>query len=126
MVYDGAAKEADVAGFLVHWLVLAVALFLTTRLVGGVQVSSYATLAVAALVIGFVNALVKPILVLLSLPLTIVTLGLFYLVVNGACLMLAAALVPGFTVSSWGSAIIGALVLSIIGWLLNLVVAKPA
>ena len=84
------------------------------------------TLAVAALVIGFVNALVKPILVLLSLPLTIVTLGLFYLVVNGACLMLAAALVPGFTVSSWGSAIIGALVLSIIGWLLNLVVAKPA
>lgn len=114
------------AGFLVHWLVLAVALFLTTRLVGGVQVSSYATLAVAALVIGFVNALVKPILVILSLPLTIVTLGLFYLVVNGACLMLAAAIVPGFTISSWGSAIIGALVLSIIGWLLNLVVAKPA
>lgn len=114
------------AGFLVHWLVLAVALFLTTRLVGGVHVSSYSTLAVAALVIGFVNALVKPILVILSLPLTIVTLGLFYLVVNGACLMLAAALVPGFTVNSWGSAIIGALVLSIIGWLLNLVVAKPA
>jgi putative membrane protein len=126
MDYDGAAEEADVAGFLLHWLVLAVALFLTTRLVGGVQVSSYATLAVAALVIGFVNALVKPILVILSLPLTIVTLGLFYLVVNGACLMLAAAIVPGFTISSWGSAIIGALVLSIIGWLLNLVVAKPA
>lgn len=114
------------AGFLVHWLVLAVALFLTTRLVGGVHVSSYSTLAVAALVIGFVNALVKPILVILSLPLTIVTLGLFYLVVNGACLMLAAALVPGFSINSWGSAIIGALVLSIIGWLLNLVVAKPA
>ena len=120
------AQGGAVTGFLVHWLVLAVALFLTTRLVGGVQVSSYTTLAVAALVIGFVNALVKPILVILSLPLTIVTLGLFYLVVNGVCLMLAAAIVPGFTVSSWGSAILGALVLSIIGWLLNLVVAKPA
>ncbi len=112
------------AGFLVHWLVLGIALFLTTRLVGGVQVSSYTTLAIAALVIGFVNALVKPILVILSLPLTILTLGLFYLVVNGACLMLAAALVPGFTVNSWGAAILGALVLSIIGWLLNLVLGS--
>jgi len=120
----GSASEgADVAGFLVHWLVLGVALLVTTRLVGGVRVDSYATLAVAALVIGFVNALVKPVLVVLSLPLTILTLGLFYLVVNGACLMLAAALVPGFTVSSWGSAIAGALVLSVIGWLLSAVVA---
>ena len=72
------------AGFLVHWLVLGVALLVTTRLVGGVNVSSFTTLAIAALVIGFVNALVKPILVILSLPLTILTLGLFYLVVNGA------------------------------------------
>lgn len=106
-------------GFLVHWLVMAVALLVTTRLVGGVQVNSYATLAVAALVIGFVNALVKPVLLILTLPLTLLTLGLFYLVVNGACLMLAAALVPGFSVNSWGSAIIGALVLSILGWMLS-------
>lgn len=114
------------SGFLIHWIVLAVALLVTTRLVGGVNVNSFATLAVAALVIGFVNALVKPILVILSLPLTILTLGLFYLVVNGACLMLAAALVPGFTVSSWGSAIVGALVLSVVGWLLSTVIARPA
>ena len=110
------------AAFLLHWLVLAVALLLTTRLVGGVSVSSYTTLAIAALVIGLVNALVKPILFILSLPLTILTLGLFYLVVNGACLMLAAWLVPGFHVQSWGAAIIGALVLSVIAWVLGLVV----
>jgi len=110
------------AAFLLHWLVLAVSLLLTTRIVGGVNVRSYTTLAIAALVIGFVNALVKPVLFVLSLPLTILTLGLFYLVVNGACLMLAAALVPGFTVESWGSAIIGALVLSVIAWVLGLVV----
>jgi putative membrane protein len=111
------------AGFLVHWLLMAVALLVTTGLVGGVQVSSYATLAVAALVIGLVNALVKPVLVILTLPLTILTLGLFYLVVNGACLMLAAALVPGFTINSWASAIVGALVLSVIAWLLGSVLA---
>jgi putative membrane protein len=114
------------AGFLVHWLVLAVALFVTTRLVGGVQVTSYAVLAIAALVIGLVNALVKPVLVLLTLPLSIITLGLFYLVVNGACLMLSAALVPGFTVGSWGSAILGALVLSLVSWLLGAVMTPKS
>jgi putative membrane protein len=112
--------------FLLHWIVQAIALLVTARLVSGVIVDSYATLAVAALVIGFVNALVRPILVLLSLPLTILTLGLFYLVVNGACLMLAAWLVPGFVVTSWTSAIIGALVMSIVAWLLNLAIPVSA
>jgi putative membrane protein len=111
-------------GFLVHWLVLAVALLVTTRVVGGVHVDTYGTLAVAALVIGFINALVRPILVVLTLPLTVLTLGLFYFVVNGACLMLASALVRGFSVASWGSAIIGALVMSIVGWLLGTIVPK--
>jgi putative membrane protein len=126
MLESAPEGEGQMTGFLIHWLILAIALFVTTRLVGGVRVDSYATLAVAALVIGFVNALVKPVLVILSLPLTILTLGLFYLVVNGACLMLAAALVPGFTVSSWGAAIIGALVLSVIGWLVSAAVGPPA
>lgn len=111
--------------FVVHWLVLAAALFLTTRIVPGIHVASTGSLVIAALVIGLINALVKPILVVLSLPITILTLGLFYLVINGVCLMLAAALVPGFTIDSWGSAIIGALVMSIIGWLLNVVLTGP-
>jgi putative membrane protein len=111
--------------FLLHWLVLAVALFVAERLVPGVYVSSYLVLAVAALVIGFVNAFVRPVLALLSLPLTIVTLGLFYLVVNGVCLMLAAALVPGFRVDGCGAAILGALVMSLVGWLINLLLPKP-
>ena len=105
--------------FLVHWLVQAVALFVTVRLVSGVSVASYGVLAVAALVIGLVNALVRPLLTILSLPLTVLTLGLFYLVVNGACFALAAALVPGFQVEGCGAAIIGALVMSIVGWLLS-------
>jgi putative membrane protein len=75
---------------------------------------------VAAFVLGLINALVRPVLVLLTLPLTILTLGLFYLVVNGIAFALAAALVPGFTVASLGSAVAGALIVSVvsavIGW----------
>ena len=109
--------------FLIYWLVQAAALFLTTQIVPGIHARSYLVLAVAALVIGFVNALVRPVLVLLSLPLTILTLGLFYFVVNGFCLMIAAALVPGFTVDGCGMAILGALVMSVIAWALNRVLA---
>ena len=107
--------------FLIHWILQAVALFVAVRLVPGVSVSSLPVLAIAALVVGFVNAFVRPILALLSLPLTILTLGVFYLVVNGACLMLAAAVVPGFRVDGCGAAILGALVMSLVGWVLHLV-----
>jgi putative membrane protein len=113
-------------GFLVHWLVLAVALYVAVRLVPGVSVSSDVVLLVAALVVGLVNATIRPILVLLSLPITILTLGLFYLVVNGACLMIAAAIVPGFRVAGCGSAILGALIMSVVAWLLGLVLGRLA
>jgi len=111
--------------FLVHWAVLAIALLVAVRLVPGVTISSYGTLAVAALVVGFVNAFVRPVLALLSLPITVLTLGLFYLVVNGACLMIAAALVPGFRVDGCLPAILGALVVSLAGWLLGLLLPSP-
>jgi putative membrane protein len=106
--------------FLVHWLVVAVALWVTTSIVPGVSVASYTSLALAALVLGLVNALVRPVLVILTLPLTILTLGLFYLVVNGLAFGLAAALVPGFTVRSFGAAILGALVVSVVSWLIGM------
>jgi len=111
--------------FLVHWAVLAIALLVAVRLVPGVTISSYGTLAVAALVVGFVNAFVRPVLALLSLPITVLTLGLFYLVVNGACLMIAAALVPGFRVDGCLPAILGALVVSLAGWLLGMLLPSP-
>lgn len=109
--------------FLIHWLITTVALAGASRLVAGVQFASLAALLVAALVLGFINAVVRPILVVLTLPITILTLGLFYLVVNGLAFGLAAALVPGFTVSSFGAATLGALAVSLLswglGWLLN-------
>lgn len=110
--------------FLVHWLIVAAALWVTTRLVPGVSVADYTTLALAALVLGLVNALVRPVLLIVTLPLTILTLGLFYLVVNGLAFGLAAALVPGFAVASFGTAVLGALVVSVVSWAISLFSSK--
>lgn len=105
--------------FLIHWLVTGVALAIGTRIVPGVVVSSTGALVVGALVLGLVNAIVRPVMTILTLPITVLTLGLFYLLVNGAAFGLAAGLVPGFRVASVGSAIGGALVVSIVSFLLN-------
>ncbi len=91
------------ARFLVHWLSTAVALFVCSHIVPGVHVDSYATLAVASLVLGFINAIIRPILLFLTLPITLLTLGLFYFVVNGLAFAMAAWIVPGFDVDSIGS-----------------------
>jgi putative membrane protein len=106
--------------FLFHMVAIAAALWVATLVVPGVEVSSWGVLAVAALVLGLVNALVRPLLTLLTLPITILTLGLFYLVVNGLCFALAAFLVPGFHIGGFLSAIFGALVVSVVSWFVGL------
>lgn len=78
--------------------------------------TSLPALAVAALVLGFINAVVKPVLVILTLPITVLTLGLFYLVVNGIAFWLAAALVPGFGIRSFGWAMLGAFLVGLVSW----------
>lgn len=105
---------ADMSAFLLHWLIMAVALWVTAYVVPGVHVTSWPALAVGALVLGLVNAIIRPLLVILTLPITVVTLGLFYLVVNGLAFGLAAAIVPGFSVDSVWWAILGALVASLV------------
>lgn len=105
--------------FLVHWFAVAVALAFTAWLLPGVHVLSWGALVLGSLSVGLVNALVRPVLALLTLPLTILTLGLFYLVVNGAAFGLAAWLVPGFQVDSAGAAILGALITSLASGLIE-------
>lgn len=112
--------------FILHAIVLAIALVLTTRVVGGVHVETGVPLALAAVVLGVVNAIVKPVLSIVTFPITLLTLGLFYLVVNGVCFALAAWLTPGFRIDSFGSAVLGALVLSLISWLIGIVVPLPS
>lgn len=102
--------------FLTHWLVTGIALVVADWALGGVRVGSGLALLLGALVLGLVNALVRPVLVMLTLPLTVLTLGLFYLVVNGIAFGLAAFLVPGFEVRSLGSAIGGALIVGLVSW----------
>jgi putative membrane protein len=117
--YDG-----GMGGFLIHTVILAVAIWVTAQVVSGVTVASWGALAIAALVLAIVNAIIRPILVILTLPITVLTLGLFYLVVNGAAFALAAALVPGFQVASWWSAILGALLTSVVSWFLGIFVRR--
>jgi putative membrane protein len=110
--------------FLVHWIVIAVALGVTAWIVPGVHVDSAVALAVAALVLGFVNAIVRPVLVILTLPITLVTLGLFYFVVNGIAFALAALVVPGFRVDSLLWAMLGAIVVSLMSWFLGALLGR--
>ena len=105
--------------FLIHWLVIAAALWVTAYIIPGVEVASWTALGIAAVVLGFVNAIVRPIFVILTLPITVLTLGLFYLVVNGFTFLLASKVVPGFNVASFGWAILGALVVSLISWFIG-------
>lgn len=105
--------------FFLHWLTTAIALAAAAWILPGVTLTSLPALAAAALVLGFVNAIVRPILVVLTLPITLLTLGLFYLVVNGLAFGLAALLVPGFMVASFGWAMLGALVVSVISWFIG-------
>ena len=102
--------------FLLHWIVVAIGLACAAYLFPGVTIASNTALAVGALVLGFVNAVIRPVMTLLTLPITVLTLGLFYLVVNAAAFGLAALLVPGFAVASLGAAILGALVVSVVSW----------
>jgi len=105
--------------FFRHWFLLALALGATAWILSGVQVSSLLSLAVAALVWGFLNAGVKPVLVALTLPITLLTLGIFYFVLNGLLFSLVGAIVPGFHVRSFGSAMAGALIMGFFSWMLN-------
>jgi putative membrane protein len=111
--------------FLIHWLVTGIALAVTAHFVSGIVVTSTAALVMGALVLGLVNAIVRPVLLVLTLPITVLTLGFFYLVVNGLAFALAAGLVPGFAVASFGSAVFGALAVSVVSFLLNWLLRAP-
>ena len=107
-------------------LLNAIALGVGAWFVPGLTLSGPVTALVAGLIFGIVNALVKPVLVILTLPLTLVTLGLFLFVVNALCLALTAAVVPGFDVSGFWAAFGGALVVSLVSWILNgVLIDKP-
>jgi putative membrane protein len=105
-------------------LLNALAIYVAAYLLDGIVLSGTAATLIAGLVLGIVNTIVKPVLILLTLPITIITLGLFLFVVNAICLALTAALVPGFEISGFWSAVGGALIVSVVGWALSGLVRK--
>ena len=101
--------------FVLRAVIAAVGLWVATLLIGGLHISDPMTLILAALLLGVINAFVKPVLVILTLPITILSVGIFLLVINAAMLALVALMLPGFTISGFGAALLGAIVVSITG-----------
>ncbi len=105
------------AGFLVRLAITSVGLWVASTLVSGIQIDDTATLVWGALLLGIVNAVVRPIAVLLTLPITLLSLGLFLWVINAGMIGLVAWLLDGFHVAGFGSALLGALLVSVTGWI---------
>ena len=109
---------------IVKWLLCAAALLAVTYIYSGVQVQSFGSAMIAALVIGLLNTIIRPILVVLTLPVTIITVGLFLLVVNGLMFWMASGLLGGFHVTSFWAAMLGALIYSALGLLIDRLVGQ--
>ena len=104
---------------LIHWVLSAVAIWIVSKVVPGFSVSGPAAALITAVVIGFVNATLGVFLKIVTFPLTVVTLGLFWLIINAVMIKLASAIVPGFHVETFGAAFWGAIVLSLVNMALK-------
>lgn len=109
---------------IVRWLLLAAALLLVAYLYPGVTIKSFGSAMLAALVLGLFNTLLRPLLVLLTLPVTFVTLGLFLFVINALMFYFAAAVLDGFQVSGFGAALIGSLIYSLCGMVIDVAIER--
>lgn len=109
-------------GFLIRVLIVAAGLWVATELIPGIEITDGGTLLGAALVLGIVNAILRPVLIVLTLPITLVTLGLFLLIINAAMLGLVAGMFDGFSIAGFWSAFFGALIVSFTGWIASALV----
>ena len=111
---------------LLRWVLMAVALLAVSYLYGGVQVASFGTALLAAVVIGLLNVLLRPVLVLLTLPVTVLTLGLFLFIVNALVFWAASGLMPGFHVNGFWAALLGSLIYSALGLCIDAVISDKS
>lgn len=106
------------------WLISSLAVIVSAYLVPGAQITGFLAALLAAIMLGAVNSFIRPILLFLTLPINILTLGLFTLVINALMVLLAAAIVPGFSISSFWVALLFSVILSVITWLMEQVIEK--
>jgi putative membrane protein len=109
---------------LIRWFLLAGALLLVTNLYGGVAVIGYGSALLAAFAIGLLNTLVRPVLVLLTLPVTLLTLGLFLFVINALMFWAAASMLDGFAVAGFGAALIGSVLYTLCSMVINVIMER--
>ena len=102
-----------------NWLIYAVAIMITAYILPGVSIAGFVSALILAVVLGAINAFIKPVVVILTLPINILTLGLFTLVINALLIMLASMVVPGFGVDGFWWAMLFAIVLSMVTWVLS-------
>ena len=106
-------------GLLLRWLILTIAIMVAAHLFPGIQISGFGTALFAALVLGILNAFFRPILFVLTLPINLLTLGLFTFVINALLLMMTSGLIGGLIVNGFWSALVGSLIISLVSWLLS-------
>ena len=106
-------------GFLIRWLILTVAIIVASYLLEGIHISGFFSAFFAAAALGILNALFRPVLILLTLPINILTLGLFTFIINALMLKMASGVIPGFEVYGFWTAVFGSLIISVVSWLLN-------
>ncbi len=106
-------------GFFMRWSINLLALVIAGSVIPGIRIQSLEMGMIAAAILGVVNAVIRPVVLILTLPINLVTLGLFTLVINAAMLKLVADVVPGFVIESFSAAFFGALVVSIVSWLVS-------
>jgi putative membrane protein len=110
-------------GWLIHWLLSGVALLIVANILPGIQVDSFSSALIAALVIGLVSATVGLVLKIILLPFIVISLGIVYFLINGLMLKLASSLVPGFRVQGFWTAVIGSILLTLVDYVLDQLVA---
>jgi putative membrane protein len=115
------------APFLLHWAITALSLWVASHIFKGIRFADTASLIVSALLLGFANAIVKPLLIMLTLPLTLLTFGLFLLVINALMILLVSSLVRGFRVSGFWTAFFASIFIAVLSWVLAsfLIVGDP-
>lgn len=110
-------------GIVIRWLVTTAAILAVSYVMTSIKVDGLGTALIAGAILGVLNALVRPVLILLTLPLTVFTLGFFILVINALLFQLAGAIVPGMHIASFWSALFGSILVSIVSWIMNSIVA---
>jgi putative membrane protein len=105
--------------FVIRWLVTTIAVLVAAHLIPGISYDGWGALLGASLLLGIINAFVRPILLLLSLPFIIITMGLFIFVINALLLLLVSQIVPAFQVAGFWSAFFGAIIISLVSWILS-------